>query len=224
MVESELGLIPEGWEVRTLYDEIESAKGLSYKGIGLSDSGIPLHNLNSVYEGGGYKFEGIKYYTGDFKEKHKTSPGDIIVTNTEQGFEYRLIGFPAIIPRCFGEEGIFSHHIFRVRPTSDSYLKRSFIYYLLMTEVVRHQIIAYANGTTVNMLSNDGLKFPKFVKPPEKLVELFDNIAQSQFDLIEFYVEKNTNLRRTRDLLLPKLISGELDVSELDIMIPEENA
>jgi len=93
-----------------------------------------------------------------------------------------------------------------------------------MTEVVRHQIIAYANGTTVNMLSNDGLKFPKFVKPPEKLVELFDNIAQSQFDLIEFYVEKNTNLRRTRDLLLPKLISGELDVSELDIMIPEENA
>jgi type I restriction enzyme S subunit len=34
---------------------------------------------------------------------------------------------------------------------------------------------------------------------------------------------RNSNLRQTRDLLLPKLISGELDVSELDITIPEAN-
>ena len=33
---------------------------------------------------------------------------------------------------------------------------------------------------------------------------------------------KNTTLRRTRDLLLPRLISGEVDVSELDIAVPEE--
>ncbi len=33
---------------------------------------------------------------------------------------------------------------------------------------------------------------------------------------------KNTALRRTRDLLLPKLIAGEVDVSELDIAVPEE--
>jgi type I restriction enzyme S subunit len=221
MVESELGLIPEGWEIRALNDEIESIRGLSYKGSGLSDSGIPLHNLNSVLEGGGYKFAGIKYYNGDFKEKHRIFPGDIIVTNTEQGFEYRLIGFPAIVPRVYGEEGIFSHHIFRVRPHPASGLTRSFIYYLLMTDVVRHQIIAYANGTTVNMLSIDGLKFPKFVKPPENFIELFDNIAQPIFDLIESYTEKNANLRSTRDLLLPRLISGKLGVCELDIKIPE---
>jgi type I restriction enzyme S subunit len=35
---------------------------------------------------------------------------------------------------------------------------------------------------------------------------------------------KNTILRRTRDLLLPRLISGEVDVSELDIAAPEEAA
>ena len=34
---------------------------------------------------------------------------------------------------------------------------------------------------------------------------------------------KNTTLRRTRDLLLPRLISGEVDVSELDIAVPEED-
>ncbi len=204
MVESELGPVPEEWDVCSLKDEIEPVRGLSYNGAGLSDSGMPLHNLNSVLDGGGYKFAGIKYYTGDFKEKHKIQPGEIIVTNTEQGFEYRLIGFPAIVPRCFGEECIFSHHIYRVRPRADSYLQRSFIYYLLMTDVVRHQIIAFANGTTVNMLSIEGLQYPKFVKPPQKLVEKFDNLALPMFKLIELYTEKNANLRRTRESPAPE--------------------
>ena len=222
MVESEMGLIPEGWEVVSLINEIEAIKGLSYKGSGLSDEGMPLHNLNSVLEGGGYKYQGIKFYIGDFKDKHRLNPGDIIVTNTEQGFEYRLIGFPAIVPKSFGHEGIFSHHIFRVRPLFTSWLSTSFIYYLLMTDLVRNQIIAYANGTTVNMLSKEGLEKPKFAKPPKKLIELFEEIADPTFRLIEAYIDKNTTLRKTRDLLLPKLISGEIDVSDLGIHIPEE--
>ena len=64
--------------------------------------GLPMHNLNSVFEGGGYKFEGIKFYKSDYQERHLISVGDIIVTNTEQGHEFKLIGFPAIVPSSFG--------------------------------------------------------------------------------------------------------------------------
>jgi type I restriction enzyme S subunit len=39
---------------------------------------------------------------------------------------------------------------------------------------------------------------------------------------VDLYLLKNTLLLRTRDLLLPRLIFGEVDVSELDITIPEE--
>jgi hypothetical protein len=39
---------------------------------------------------------------------------DIIVANTEQGHEHRLIGFPAVIPSYFNGENIFTHHIFKV--------------------------------------------------------------------------------------------------------------
>jgi type I restriction enzyme S subunit len=53
--DSALGEIPRGWEVETLSDHYEAVKGVSYKGSGLGDRGMPLHNLNSVYEGGGYK-------------------------------------------------------------------------------------------------------------------------------------------------------------------------
>ena len=49
----------------------------------------------------------------------------------------------------------------------------------------------------------------------EDLLKLHDPFIQ-QSDLLE---KKNINLRQTRDLLLPKLISGEIDVSELDIDI-----
>src|SRR5699024_5582759 len=75
------------WEITTLDCHITIAKRLSYKGAGLTTSynGIPLFSLNSVLEGGGYKSAGIKYYNGDFKERHIIKPGDIIVANTEQG-------------------------------------------------------------------------------------------------------------------------------------------
>ena len=52
----------EEWADTTLDCHSEVLRGLSYKGSGLSDSGlgIPMHNLNSIYEGGGYKEVGIK--------------------------------------------------------------------------------------------------------------------------------------------------------------------
>ncbi len=40
--------------------------------------------------------------------------------------------------------------------------------------------------------------------------------------MIRVLTERNSTLRRTRDLLLPKLISGEIAVSDLDIAVPEE--
>lgn len=53
LVESELGEIPDGWTVEGLGKHVEIVRGLSYKGKGLSKVGVPLHNLNSIFEGGG---------------------------------------------------------------------------------------------------------------------------------------------------------------------------
>ena len=53
--------------------------------------------------------------------------------------------------------------------------------------------------------------------PDRDILCQFDSIIAPLFRKIQNLAEKNTNLRQTRDLLLPKLISGEIDVSELDI-------
>ena len=117
LVDSELGGIPEGWEVKPLGDCINVARGLSYKGSGLSSNGVPIHNLNSIYEGGGYKHLGIKYYDGDYRPRHLTVAGDVIVANAEQGHNRLLIGYAAIVPLRYGSGGLFilTHRSYRHR-------------------------------------------------------------------------------------------------------------
>ena len=171
-----------------------------------------MHNLNSVYEGGGYKFEGIKYYSGDYKEKHIVKPGDLIIANTEQGHKYLLIGYPAIVPDLFGEQGIYSHHIYRVRSKLHSYLTSDFLYFLLLLPEIRDQVTGFANGTTVNMLKIEGLQKPRFVLPPEELVKRFGEIAQNIRLQKEEMIKQSTALAQIRDALLPKLMRGEIEV------------
>ena len=204
----------EDWEETTLEHHIVAIKGLSYKGSGLCDvgQGIPMFNLNSVLEGGGYKTTGLKYYKGDYKEHHLVKADDIIVANTEQGHEHRLIGFPAVIPSYFNGENIFTHHIFKVSLLESTYLTNQFIYYLLCSSAVREQITGATNGSTVNQFAADGLQRPRFRLPPKNLVQNFTN------QVISFWKKKDLNqqqiwsLEKLRDTLLPKLMSGEVRV------------
>jgi len=212
---SELGPIPKGWQVATLSEHADAERGLSYKGAGLTaaDDGLPMHNLNSVLEGGGYKYAGIKYYNGTYKERHLVEAGDIIVANTEQGHHHRLIGFPAIVPHRF-TNGIFSHHLYRVRAKKGSPVARHWLYHCLMTPAVRDQIIGCSNGSTVNMLKPAGLQIPQMVVPPAKLCRAFDAIAEDLRTKIEGGVDRAETLAQLRDTLLPRLISGKLRLPE----------
>lgn len=205
----------ENWADTNLGNHTEAHRGLSYKGSGLSDvgNGLPMHNLNSVYEGGGYKAAGIKYYSGEYKERHIVKPGDIIVANTEQGHQFRLIGFPAIVPTSFGERGLFSQHIYRLVPKPQSYLTPEYIYHLLMTPIVREKITSATNGSTVNMLAIDGLQRPEFKLPPQEKVEKFTMIVKSWWKKKEINQTQIRTLENLRDKLLPKLMSGEVRVA-----------
>lgn len=210
---SAIGPIPKGWRVAPLGEFVEVAKGLSYKGDGLAPVGLPLHNLNSVYEGGGYKHEGIKHYIGEYRPVHVARAGDLIVTNTEQGHDHLLIGYSAIVPKRYGNDGLFSHHIFRVRPLPSSSLTSQFIHHMLLTPRFRGEVIGFSNGTTVNMLHADGLKKPRLVLPPDELIQRFTEFAESLSDKAESNRDQSRTLAATRDALLPKLLSGEVRVT-----------
>ena len=216
LVDSELGEIPKEWLVESLGKHFEAVKGVSYKGSGLSGDGVPLHNLNSVLEGGGYKYEGIKFYTGEYKERHRVRPGDVIVANTEQGHGRLLIGFAAIAPAAYGTDGVASHHLFRLRSRRASWLSTRFVLFLLNSGRMHDIVSGYANGTTVNMLPIDGVQRPLFAVPPRALTETFDLVVSCAENRREYAVRESRILTVVRDSLLPRLVSGEVRVNELE--------
>ncbi len=219
LVDFDGGEAPDGWPIENLAGHFEVMKGVSYKGSGLRGDGMPLHNLNSIHEGGGYKYEGIKFYSGEYAERHRVRPGDVIVANTEQGHDRLLIGYAAIVPGLFGTSGIASHHIYRLRPRSASWLSTRFLLFLLNSARMHDLVSGYANGTTVNMLPTGGVQRPSFVVPPRALVEAFDLVASCSELRREQAVRESRTLTVVREALLPKLVSGEMRVGAAEKLI-----
>ncbi len=210
--ESDIGPIPKGWTVELLGNHATVTRGLSYKGSGLADFGKPMFNLNSVLEGGGYKKAGLKYYTGDYFDKHEVLPGDLIVANTEQGFDHLLIGYAAVVPEYFAEGGIYSHHVYRVRPTASSTLTPRYLERWINSPLPHDWITGYSNGTTVNMLPVDGLTNAQVLLPPSEIVRTFTNLATSIAVQQQANDQASMHYSQTRDLLLPQLMSGSLAI------------
>ncbi len=209
---SDIGPMPKGWSVEMIGGHASITRGLSYKGSGLADTGKPMFNLNSILEGGGYKKAGIKYYTGDYFDKHEVLPGDLLVANTEQGFDRLLIGYAAVVPEYFADGGIYSHHVYRVRPNSNSPLTARYLERWINSPLPHDWITGYSNGTTVNMLPVDGLTNAQVLLPPSQIIRTFTNLAYS------IALQRQANDRacmhysQTRELLLPQLMSGSLAI------------
>jgi type I restriction enzyme S subunit len=94
----------------------------------------------------------------------------------------------------------------------------SYLFNLLKVAFANEDIIG--NGAIFNSVGKDELsKFAVF-SPPQPLVRRFDEMACSIEKQLEVLTESIRNLVKTRDLLLPRLISGKLRVDELDIQFP----
>ena len=137
----------------------------------------------------------------------------------EQGHDRLLIGYAAIVPAFYGERGIASHHIYRLRRKADSPITAAFLCHLL-NSFRMHQIVSgYANGTTVNMLPIDAVQKPMIVCPPQPLVMAFDSLASMVGNRRDDLVSESHTLAALRDTLLPKLISGVLPVKDVERIV-----
>lgn len=79
------------------------------------------------------------------------------------------------------------------------------------------------NDAAVPGLNRNAAYMKSFIVPDGRTLSMFQSFVEPIFKLLRFLSLKNTNLRRTRDLLLPKLISGELDISKLNSNFREPN-
>jgi type I restriction enzyme S subunit len=101
-----------------------------------------------------------------------------------------------------------------IRPDSEKVAPR-FLFDLLAAPDVLGAIKGRAKGATMPNLSAGLMQSVPLSLPPRELQDRYVQTVTPMAELVETLTEKNRNLRSTRDLLLPKLISGELDVSTL---------
>jgi type I restriction enzyme S subunit len=207
--------IPKGWTAEKLGVFIDLDRGLSYKGAFLSDHGLPMINLGTIAPKAGFISEGIKHYTGEYKEKQLVKAGDIVIANTDITQKREVLGSPAIVPPNLGcERALFTHHIFAVRRKTS--LPNLFIYYLLQLQGYRERVIGFATGTTVLALPKDAVLDFKFAVPDGRILHTFEKTVDLLMGKTNGDTEQNKNLVQIRDTLLPKLMSGR-------IRVPPEN-
>ncbi|MGB2336334.1 MAG: hypothetical protein ACPH5V_03410, partial [Alcanivorax sp.] len=69
-------------------------------------------------------------------------------------------------------------------------------------------------------VQNDCFGYFFIPAPPSGLLRRFTDVVRPMFNSVSVYAEEIENLVKTRDLLLPRLISGKLSVEDLDIQFP----
>jgi type I restriction enzyme S subunit len=203
--------LPKGWELSTLANHISVDRGVSHKGEHMKGDGLPLLNLKSFSINGGYRTDGLKSYSGEYKSKHVVHAGDIVLANTDLTQAGSIVGNPVIVPNIEGEI-LFTHHLYAIRFRPNSYLMKYYLYHLLLDNSYKSFAKGRAIGTTVLGLAQDGVLDFEFIRPPKNLIEKFDEIVLPIYKLKDSLEEKNANLRQTRDLLLPRLVSGEIEL------------
>ena len=214
MVESELGLVLEGWRVGTVADVAVVHRGRSYKGSELADSGgRPFVNLKCMERDGGFRASGLKRYTGQFKKSHTVRPGDMVMGITDMTQEWRIVARVGRVSGLDADFGVFSMDLVRI--ASRGAYAEPYLYAMFRWSGFADEVKQHANGANVLHLLPARIEEFAFVRPTLELAARFAVLLAPMLSLCATLERKNTNLRATRDLLLPKLISGELDVSSL---------
>jgi type I restriction enzyme S subunit len=214
LIDSPLGKIPEGWKVNELTD-------LGFLGRGKSRH--RPRNEPSLY-GGPYPF----FQTGDIKGA-STYLWNYSQTYSELGLDQSKlwdigtlcitiaanIAETAILARkgCFPDSVVG----FVADPQ-----KSDALYVKMFIDSIKQNMQNVSRGTTQDNLSVEKLLTFKIPTPPFSQIKAFHQEVSPLLQHTLVLFKKNELLRQTRDLLLPKLISGQLDVEDLDIEIGEQ--
>jgi type I restriction enzyme S subunit len=214
--DSALGLVPRGWKVCPLAELIEVVKGRSYRSEELAESNTALVTLKSFLRGGGYRTDGLKPFTGEYKPNQRVRTGDLVVAFTDVTQAADVIGKPALVRSDDRFETLVaSLDVGVVRPKSNR-VSIPFLYCLFLTSEFQAHTYSHATGTTVLHLGSTAIPSFITVLPPAEIAVKFAERASPIFHLIDVNSKQSRTLASLRDTLLPKLLSGELRVREAE--------
>ena len=197
-VDSELGMIPEGWKVGSPYEYVKVVYGAPYKSAKFNDNGegLPLIRIRDL------KDCNPQFYTPEIlPQTEYVNMGDIVA-----GMDAEFI------PHIWkGNTGLLNQRVCKLMPQQTS-ISNLFVLYLMKPELEFVQ--SYKTGTTVSHLGKADIDKFVVVLPPLKVVEECSKILDSILQRIKNISAESRTLSLLRDTLLPRLMSGEIEVPQ----------
>ena len=204
MEESELGLIPKGWNVRASTEMFEIISGGTPKTSNEDYWGgeIPWFSVVDAPDSGGCFF--IKTAKTITEEGLANSAARLVRQGVTVISARGTVGKTAIVAvpstfnqSCYGIEGKYGDF---------------FTYLLLQNQIARLQNISH--GGMFDTITRDTFSAIKVAKPQTEIIKNFESLVSPIFLEIRSLQFQSDNLARIRDSLLPRLISGELQIPE----------
>ena len=198
MVDSELGKIPEGWKVRKLGDVTRN----------FDSQRVPLSSLIRANARGLYPYYGAAKVL-DFVEDYLFEGEHLLFA--EDGTVQTREGYPVL---QLVDDRFWANNHTHVLQAKDP-LSTKFLYLQLLSI----RITPYITGSAQPKITQTNLNRIPILIPDQVTLGKIEQHIHAIFSLINRLNVRNASLRRTRDLLLPRLISGKLDVEDLDIAV-----
>ena len=203
--------IPEGWERRPIAKIGDVFRGKSYKRSELVDvDGQPFINLKCIERFGGFRVSGLKYFRGNHQEHHYALPSDIVIAVTDMTRDAMIVAQAARIPKTVGDKAIYSMDLVKIVPRDN--IELDWLYGMLRFSEFSSVVREYATGATVLHLKPKHIQDWNAVVPSPVIRRLFSEQFGAILQQIDNLELQNENCAKARDLLLPRLMSGEIAV------------
>lgn len=202
-----LGEIPQGWEVKKLGDLADVNRESISKAN--APEQINYVDISSVSTGQIDEIRLLDFADAPSRARRTVKHGDVIYATVRPNRKsFSLIIQP--VSNLIVSTG------FAVLTAVE--VPFTFLYYAVTTDEFVDYLTNRAQGAAYPAVNAGDFKSADFIIPPEDLLDKFDKVVQDMVELKHGLLAKNGNLRATRDLLLPRLVSGEVDVSALEIV------
>lgn len=213
--------LPEGWRVGEFGEVIEFINGYAFKSKDLSkepiDNAYKVFKMGDINKGGGFKPGKTKgYYPKSMStklNKYILKNGDLLMSMTDMKDAISLLGHTALM--IYEDEYIVNQRVGLIRAQNDLNIQYPYLYLLTNNDDFIAGIRAAANsGVQVN-LSTQGIKETEFIIADKETNKAFNNVVMPLFEKRKANSQMIKELKKTRDTLLPKLMSGQVRVNNL---------
>ena len=211
-------VLPNDWSKISLSTIAEFISGYSYKGSELKKSNIAMATIKNFDRNGGFKLEGYKEIVPSNKRKDTQYLNlfDTIVAHTDLTQNAEVIGnAEMIMSKSIYDDILFSMDLVKVIP-KNKIISKFLIAAILQDKNFKAHCHGYINGTTVLHLSKKALSDYQIYLPNDfSVLNPRDELIAVLYQQIANNINETIELQSLRDILLPKLMSGELDVSKI---------